>query len=328
MHTVPSSNAMTLPALGLAAAAGACVLAGCRADLTRPARPELMIETADSASLSRYGGEEFAADQQRYRRALDAAAEADDEDEMRHHLRAARLARDIMINRVRADIRDHSGEFEDTLRQRIAEWSSASDTVELSLAAAATLAAGAPAKSALASILSAVKGTRISIDKNFFRERTSEAIIAAIRASRIAQDTAIAEKTATLDAGQYPFEEAWNDLVDLYYAGTLASGFQSLAEHAGTRATEARREQAELVERRTRLAAATPEQVRSMSRLYGALTAMTVDQALAIARRLGIDPGESPRAALQTFLRSLPPGDPRTADAARAYDAVLGEGGW
>ncbi len=315
---------------GLAVAAVAALLAGCKGDDTRPDRPAVMADVAAAQSVLRYSLEEYKQDKAVYDEALQATRSAPDAAAAAAQYEAATVARDVMINRIRGDIRDHSGEFEDTLRQRIAEWSTGADFVELGLAAATTITGGEQAKSVLAAILTAIKGARISVDKNFFRERTSEAIVAALRSTRLTQDAAIVRKMSMLDVRKYTFEEAWNDLIDLYYAGTLASAFQTLAEEAGARADEARQEMAAVDAKRVEIAAATPDEIQLMGRLYGALRDMTDDQASAVLREIqvAVPAGTKPRSALQKELRRLPPGSERLNDIAKAYDKVLGPEKW
>ncbi len=314
-------------------AIGVCVcalLTGCKSNEGRPDKPELMSDGSGTSSLVRYSLAEYTADKRLYDAAIANARTASDSAEMRRQLELARLSRDVMINRVRSDIRDHSGEFEDALRQRIAAMATGADFVELGLSAATTIVGGESAKTVLAAILTAVKGGRISVDKNFFRERTSEAIVAALRTSRLTQDTAIVKKMSLLDVRQYTFEEAWNDLVDLYYAGTLASAFQTLSEQAGARAEAAKQEQVALDNVRVEITAATPQEIADMGRLYGALKDMTADQASAILSELGVQvlSGADPVRALQAELRKLPPGDARTEEFIKAYDKTLGPGAW
>ncbi|MCC7388456.1 MAG: hypothetical protein IT431_06770 [Phycisphaerales bacterium] len=191
--------------------------------------------------MSPYLVGQFDADLVRYRAAVDGADFA-----------TARRLRDMMINRIRADIRLNSGEFEDQLRHDMARWATGADVTELGLALATTVVGGEQTKTVLGAILTAVKGSRISIDKNYFREKSSEALIAMLRASRVEQDNQIVGKMSSLDVMGYPFEEAWNDLVDLYYAGTLTSALQRLSEKAGATADQAREDQAELTEQRVR----------------------------------------------------------------------------
>lgn len=322
-------------------------LAACASDGMRPQKPVVMVGdgTATGAPMSPYSLKQFAEDKSRYDAAALAATQVVEarlkegrqltDIERRAAYASASFYRDVMINRIRADIRDHSGTFEETLRQNIAEWATSADFVELGLAAATTITGGESAKTVLAAILTAIKGARLSVDKNFFRERTTEAIISALRSTRLAQDAAIMGKMSDLGADKYTFEEAWNDLVDLYYAGTLTSGFQTLAEEAGTRATEAEQKKQNVDEQRSptlRFARnATAEEVATRGRLIDALQAMTEEQAQAILTDVGATlPTDGKfREALQTLIQPLTdPADPMYPKLTAAYNNALGAGKW
>ncbi|MBL8963807.1 MAG: hypothetical protein KF787_04315 [Phycisphaeraceae bacterium] len=207
---------------------------GCGESSLRPAKPAVMvISDGEGSPLTPYTAAQLRSDLEQYRAAMDRIGDGD------AARRQARECRDMMISRIRADIRWNSGEFEEHLRERMAGWETGADLAELSLSLATTVTGGEGSKTVLAAILTAVKGARISVDKNYFREKTSEALIAMLRASRIEKDTLIVRKMTALDAHEYTFEEAWNDLIDLYYAGTLTSALQRLADHAGAKSEEA-----------------------------------------------------------------------------------------
>lgn len=244
-HPAPGRRSRSA-ALGLILGTSVLALGACRHASWRPERPEVLGPSREPGrtGFQGYTLEEFNADRRAYHEALDEAsklATTRPAGQPGSAYARATLIRDRIVNRIRADIRASSGEFEDGLRERIAEWETGADISELSLALATTVAGGEGTKTVLGAILTAVKGANTSIDKNFFREKTSEAIIAAIRSARLERDNGILEKLA-LEADGYSLEEAWNDLIDLYYAGTLASGFQKLAETTSARAEKAERE--------------------------------------------------------------------------------------
>ncbi len=322
-------------------------LAACASDGMRPQKPVVMTGdgTAAAAPMSPYSLTQFEADKKRYDAAALAATQVLEsrlkegtqptDIERKAAYASASFYRDVMINRIRADIRDHSGTFEETLRQNIAEWATSADFVELGLAAATTITGGESAKTVLAAILTAIKGARLSVDKNFFRERTTEAIISALRSTRLAQDAAIVGKMSDLGADKYTFEEAWNDLVDLYYAGTLTSGFQTLAEEAGAKAIDAEQKKQNVDEQRSptlRFARnATADEVATRGRLIDALQAMTEEQARAILTEVGatLPTNGEFRQALQSFIQPLTdPADPMYQKLTAAYNNALGAGKW
>lgn len=213
---------------------------GCAESRLRPAKPAVMVVSdGEGTSLTPYSAAQLKGDLEQYRDAMKELGEADTREKQDAARRKAREYRDKMIGRIRADIRWNSGEFEEHLRERMAGWETGADLAELSLSLATTVTGGEGSKTVLAAILTAVKGARISVDKNYFREKTSEALISMLRAARIEKDTLIVRKMTALDVHEYTFEEAWNDLIDLYYAGTLTSALQRLADHAGAKSEEA-----------------------------------------------------------------------------------------
>ena len=176
-------------------------------------------------------------------------------------LEAASLWRDRMVNRVRADIRSFHAEYEVELTKGIANWNIFGDLTQLGLALASTVTKGQETKTILSAAIAATAGAKLSVDNNYFREKTSEVLISSMRSARVEKDTAIVGKLASMKADKYPLEEALCDLVDLYYAGTLTEAFQRLAKQAGNDAEQVETKAAELDSRRAYLLATTEEQI-------------------------------------------------------------------
>jgi hypothetical protein len=319
-------------------------MCGCQGDGMHPTKPNVMTEkptVQGSYALLPYTIAEYLQDKKSYSDAIQTASAEYNKriaagnlpkDEERVQIYAgARVYRDVMINRIRADIRDNYGQFEEMLNTNRATWETGADFAELALAAATTISGGEQAKTVLAAILTAVKGGRLSVDKNFFREKTTDAIVSALRSARTKQDTVIIGKMAQLGPEQYTFEEAWNDLVDLYYAGTLTSGFQVLAEQAATDAKQAEKAKTDVEVKRANILAATQTEIDLAGHLYGALLKMTPKDARAILKAANEpDPGtdEAAKAALGNALQGTDPGDPKYKKFEKAYNDVLGTGKW
>lgn len=175
----------------------------------------------------------------------------------------ARQLRDLMINRIRVDIEINYREYESKLFFNRGESNLGGDFLELGLAFAGTVSKGERAKSVLASALSGIRGTRLSYDKNFFREKTIEIIVSQMQTSREGVKNNILNKMARLPADRYTFEEAWVDLAEFFYAGTLQGGIQALANQAGKSAVDAQAETKRLELIRT----ATPDEVITIERI-------------------------------------------------------------
>lgn len=147
----------------------------------------------------------------------------------------ATFLRDQMINSIRVEIEMNYRSFEQNLYSGRASFNTAADITELALAGAATITHGEQAKTVISAVLLAAKGSRLSYDKNFFREKTTEAIIASMQSERSKKLTQIINGMG-LNAEKYPFEQAWVDLVDFFYAGTIEGGLLALTSDAGNNA--------------------------------------------------------------------------------------------
>jgi hypothetical protein len=110
-----------------------------------------------------------------------------------------------------------------------------SDFVQLGMAAAGTLTYGTRGKTILSALLAGVTGVSLSVDKNFFREQTVQAITSSMEANRDRIKTLILQQLAK-DTIAYPFEAARADLIHYFFAGTLPAGLQQLSQDAGSNA--------------------------------------------------------------------------------------------
>jgi hypothetical protein len=117
-----------------------------------------------------------------------------------------------------------------------------SDVLRLGLAAGGTISRGERSKTILSALLSGVSGVSLSVDKNFFRQQTVQAISNAMEAERDKLKALILQQLSK-DLTAYPFQAARADLIRYFYAGTLPSGLQHLAQQA---ATNAQNQQADL----------------------------------------------------------------------------------
>lgn len=200
------------------------VLAGCM-HIDRPAMPNALAPSKDTT----YSAAAFHTDYETYKGDINKADYG-----------AATVLRDQMINRIEVDIEQDYREFEGKVFTTHATVQTGSDVVELGLSAATGVVEGSDIKDLLAASLTGFKGSRLSFDKNFFREKTTEALISQMQAYRDTVRNRITQKVATLDAQKYPFEEAWRDLVEFFYAGSIPAALQQLANTSGQAAAEAK----------------------------------------------------------------------------------------
>jgi len=163
---------------------------------------------------------------------------------------AARRQRDVMINRIMLTVEMYYGEYKTQFLNNISKEETAADVTGLALSAGGTVTNGQRGKTILAAIASGVQGSQLSFNKNFFREKTAEIILAKMDALRDDIRNQIIQKMSNLTVDKYTFEEAWSDLVRFYYAGTLQAGLIGLSADAGASATQAIKDTQETVKGR------------------------------------------------------------------------------
>ena len=211
--------------LAMLALGGTLLLMGCVKN-----RPRMPAAINPANHVGEYKLTDFQTDLATYRGFMSATPP---------NLPAARRQRDMMINRIMVDTEGDYKEYEITVFADRAKFDTAGDILELGITAATTVSNGARVKTVLAAALSGVTGSRLSYDKNFYREKTTEIIISKMQASRTVIKNQIVDKMTSLDADRYPFEEAWIDLIDFFYAGTVEGGLEALAVDAGSSAKAA-----------------------------------------------------------------------------------------
>jgi hypothetical protein len=187
-----------------------------------------MPSELESPSLAAYSADNFKADVKQYRDAVSAS-----------DLTKALTIRNQIAYRVMGDIEARYERFEMSLTTQRAAFETGSDAVQLGMTAATTLVGSVDVKDILAASLSAFQGTRLSYDKNFFREKTTESIVSQMRASRKTKQAQLITSLATRDVTSYPWDAVWIDLVDFYYAGTVPSALVEIAGATGTKAETA-----------------------------------------------------------------------------------------
>jgi len=189
--------------------------------------PKMPVELS-TPSLVTYSADSFKADLKGYR---DAVAAKD--------LTQALALRNQIGYRVMGDIQSSYERFEMSLTTQRAGFETGSDTIQLGRSAATTVVGAGDVKELLAASMTAFQGTRLSYDKNFFREKTTESIISQMRATRKTRQAQLITSLATRDVASYPWDAVWIDLIDFYYAGTVPSALVEIANGAGAKADAA-----------------------------------------------------------------------------------------
>jgi len=154
-------------------------------------------------------------------------------------LQQALALRNQMAYRVMGDIEAGYSKFEMRLTSQRAGFETGADAVQLGISAAATVVGASDVKDLLTASLTAFQGTRTSLDKNFFQEKTTQSIISQMRASRKTKQALLITGLGSRDVTSYPWEAVWIDLVDFYYAGTVPSALVEIAGSAGKEAKDA-----------------------------------------------------------------------------------------
>lgn len=116
----------------------------------------------------------------------------------------ARQKRDSMISLVEVDIESNYRAYVEQLSNTRATIATVGDVTELGRSAAIGVVSGSDVKDLLAASLTGFKGSRLSLDKNFFREKTTEVLISQMEASREAVRAKIIAKTGSLSAETTP----------------------------------------------------------------------------------------------------------------------------
>jgi hypothetical protein len=86
-------------------------------------------------------------------------------------------------------------------------------------------------KTIISTIASLASSTRTEIDKNFYHEQTTQALIVKMRALRTVKKLALINGSF-LSYEQYPLERGLGDFFEYYRAGTMANAVQSIYEDA------------------------------------------------------------------------------------------------
>ena len=157
---------------------------------------------------------------------------------------AATRIRNRMISRIRRDIEFNYRRYELDIFAGRAAFDTFADFAKLGLSLAGTVTGGEVTKTVLAAVATTAQGAHLSVSKNFFREKTTQVIVSSMRAAREDLLNDIVKKMANLKADSYSFDEAFTDLVEFFYAGTLHGAIQQIASTEGEkveRAKEARR---------------------------------------------------------------------------------------
>ena len=257
------------------------LLTGC--SLRHP-KPPAAIAAGNAATS--YSSDEFDKDLKDYRDAVNAQPP---------QLEKALQLRDVIIGRVVAHVQVNYKKYEESLFYNRALFDTGSDILGIAVTTAATISNGERVKSILAATATALTGSQLSISKNYFREKTTEILITKMQASRETIRSRIIGKMR-MPPDQYSFDEAWSDLVDFYYAGTIQGALLALSQQVGEQAEVARTEVKKVDKDRVDayLKRTSAQEVKQTDRLHSAIREIEKANNLQEARRILAEIGFPP----------------------------------
>ena len=164
---------------------------------------------------------------------------------------------------------------------------SATDIANLTLNLAGTLVGGARAKGNLAAAAASIGGARSVIDRDYYYEKSIDALVATMNAKRQEVLVPILSGLAA-PLEQYPFERALTQLQEYYQAGTLNSAIQFIH-------TEAGKNQAVSAQKIAEIYVPSSTQISDTERLTIALGSLTQTQANQILTAFGVSSDALPK---------------------------------
>jgi len=227
----------------------ALLLTACAGRLERPSIPAVI---APDSKIGNYTLKNYEDDLAAY-----SAASGD----------SAKALRNKMVYGVMAEIDYAFYTYEIKLYVNEGSFNVGADVLQLGLAAGGTIANGARAKTVMSALLSGVTGVNLSIDKNFFRQQTVQAIVSSMEAGRDRTKSLILQQLAR-NTATYPFQAARADLIKYFFAGTLPAGLLQIHEDS---AVNARQERTDL--NLLRVSGITPEDLKDATDLNAATAA-------------------------------------------------------
>lgn len=233
---------------------GTVLLGGC-SSLIAPRPPKLLAEEADYQAYSR---KQYDSDRIAYENAI--LAQAPD------YVIKATYYRNKMLWSLINDIDQSYYEFRTAFFRNRATISTFSDMAKLGMSAASTVLGGS---AVLSAAVTALEGSQLSIEKNFLEQKATESIFTtmdALRSERMAE----IETKLMMPPPSYSFEEAYNDALALFSAGSVPSALQRIAAEAGKQKLDAKAKADAATE--TRVLATLPETTIDMIDLKSKLS--------------------------------------------------------
>jgi len=145
--------------------------------------------------------------------------------------------RDAIVYSTAAEIDKNYNNFKNSFFGERAWTETSFDIAQIGLGTFGALAGGETVN-LLAAISTGVAGTRLSFNKNFFKERSSDLLLSRMDALRAEKWAEICLKLVKSDS-IYSLREAERDLVEYYQRGSLQAAFQNITAESGAAQKEA-----------------------------------------------------------------------------------------
>src|ERR1022692_5056570 len=209
-------------------------LSGCASRLEKPRLPDVFKDPPPAGKTNgTYTLDLFNADFGDYTKAIKNPVPTEID------LKTATALRNKMVYGVMAEIDYVYQNYEISLFMNEGSFRVATDVLQLGLGMASTITNGARSKTVLSAVLTGVTGTSLSIDKNFFRQQTVQALISSMQAGRDRLKAIIIQRLND-PVTSYPFQAARSDLAAYFFAGTLPGALQQLNQTAAAKADDQR----------------------------------------------------------------------------------------
>jgi len=140
--------------------------------------------------------------------------------------------RNVIIEELKYLIDANYGQFEKEFFVGRAIFDTAVDLTALALGGTGSIIRPSSVQAILAAVSAGLAGGRVSVNKNFFHEKSSDALIAKMRAMR-AEKLKLIRGAQILSLSDYSMSRALGDLSDYYYAGTIVGALQGIISEAG-----------------------------------------------------------------------------------------------
>lgn len=144
--------------------------------------------------------------------------------------------RNHAVETVRQKIKHSYMDYEASMYVGRASFETITDLISLGLTGATAVVGDAATKAALGASATGITGAHGSVVKNFFEDRSRDAVFTVIKADRKVVLDRI-NNSLSLPYEQYSIDKACSDLEDLYEAGTVMNAYDTIAAAAAVAPT-------------------------------------------------------------------------------------------